>query len=184
MPLFSFEGKSPTVHPDAWIAPTATLVGDVTIEADASVWYGASATGCLRIGAVCAGGRARIARDGGIAGPSANAGGGSRTASELLAAVALPVASPRLTVTPLLALGAAWTRTEAAPRADTDRLDDLGLRAEVALAAGLALGRRWSIGGEIGASVVALSATTAQQTASGDAPARPPRALGMPYEKG
>ena len=40
MPLFSFEGKSPTVHPDAFIAPTATLVGDVTIEAGASVWYG------------------------------------------------------------------------------------------------------------------------------------------------
>ena len=40
MPLFSFEGASPKVHPTAWIAPTATLVGDVTVEADASVWYG------------------------------------------------------------------------------------------------------------------------------------------------
>lgn len=40
MPLFSFEGKSPTVHPDAWVAPTATLVGDVVVEADASIWYG------------------------------------------------------------------------------------------------------------------------------------------------
>ncbi len=40
MPPFAFEGKSPTVHPDAWVAPTATLVGDVTVEADASVWYG------------------------------------------------------------------------------------------------------------------------------------------------
>ena len=39
--MFSFEGKSPAVHPDAWIAPTATLVGDVTVEAGASVWYGA-----------------------------------------------------------------------------------------------------------------------------------------------
>jgi carbonic anhydrase/acetyltransferase-like protein (isoleucine patch superfamily) len=41
MPLFSFEGASPQVHPRAWIAPTATLVGAVTVEADASVWYGA-----------------------------------------------------------------------------------------------------------------------------------------------
>ena len=41
MPLFAFEGKSPTVHPDAFIAATATLVGDVTVEAGASVWYGA-----------------------------------------------------------------------------------------------------------------------------------------------
>ena len=40
MPLYSFEGVSPTVHPEAWIAPTATLVGDVIVEKDASIWYG------------------------------------------------------------------------------------------------------------------------------------------------
>jgi carbonic anhydrase/acetyltransferase-like protein (isoleucine patch superfamily) len=41
MPLYSFEGKSPRVHPDAFVAPTATIVGDVEIEAGASIWYGA-----------------------------------------------------------------------------------------------------------------------------------------------
>jgi len=41
MPLFAFEGRAPQVSPEAWIAPTATLVGDVTVEAEASVWYGA-----------------------------------------------------------------------------------------------------------------------------------------------
>lgn len=41
MPLFAFEGREPVVSPGAWIAPTATLVGDVRIEAEASVWYGA-----------------------------------------------------------------------------------------------------------------------------------------------
>jgi carbonic anhydrase/acetyltransferase-like protein (isoleucine patch superfamily) len=41
MPLFEFEGKRPQVHPDAFVAPTATLVGDVVVEAGASVWYGA-----------------------------------------------------------------------------------------------------------------------------------------------
>ena len=40
MPLFAFEGREPQVSPGAWIAPTATLVGDVRIEAEASVWYG------------------------------------------------------------------------------------------------------------------------------------------------
>jgi carbonic anhydrase/acetyltransferase-like protein (isoleucine patch superfamily) len=40
MPLFSFEGLEPVVSPTAWIAPTATLVGDVTVEDEASVWYG------------------------------------------------------------------------------------------------------------------------------------------------
>jgi carbonic anhydrase/acetyltransferase-like protein (isoleucine patch superfamily) len=41
MPLFSFEGLSPQVHAGAFIAPTATLVGDVIVEEGASVWYGA-----------------------------------------------------------------------------------------------------------------------------------------------
>src|SRR5215469_18971715 len=41
MPLFAFEGREPDVSPEAWIAPTATLVGDVRVEAEASVWYGA-----------------------------------------------------------------------------------------------------------------------------------------------
>jgi carbonic anhydrase/acetyltransferase-like protein (isoleucine patch superfamily) len=39
--LFEFEGVVPTVAADAFIAPTATLIGDVTVEAGASVWYGA-----------------------------------------------------------------------------------------------------------------------------------------------
>src|SRR2546425_10249467 len=41
MLLFEFEGRSPQVDPDAFVAPTATLVGDVIVEAGASVWYGA-----------------------------------------------------------------------------------------------------------------------------------------------
>jgi carbonic anhydrase/acetyltransferase-like protein (isoleucine patch superfamily) len=41
VPLFAFEGREPKVSPAAWIAPTATLVGDVRVEAEASVWYGA-----------------------------------------------------------------------------------------------------------------------------------------------
>jgi carbonic anhydrase/acetyltransferase-like protein (isoleucine patch superfamily) len=41
MPLFAFEGRAPQVSPEAWIAPTATLVGNVTVEPEASIWYGA-----------------------------------------------------------------------------------------------------------------------------------------------
>ena len=41
MPLFSFEGLAPRVHESAFVAPTATLVGDVIVEEGASVWYGA-----------------------------------------------------------------------------------------------------------------------------------------------
>src|SRR6266568_847673 len=38
---FELRGRRPKVHPDAYIAPTAVLIGDVEIEAGASVWFGA-----------------------------------------------------------------------------------------------------------------------------------------------
>jgi len=38
---FELAGKRPQVHPDAYIAPTAVLIGDVQVEAGASVWFGA-----------------------------------------------------------------------------------------------------------------------------------------------
>lgn len=41
MPQYSLDGIRPTVHPTAFVAPTATLIGDVTVEEGASVWYGA-----------------------------------------------------------------------------------------------------------------------------------------------
>src|SRR5882762_2830827 len=41
MPLFSFEGRSPVVDPTAFIAPTATLIGDVHVEGGASVRFNA-----------------------------------------------------------------------------------------------------------------------------------------------
>ena len=41
MPEFEFDGKRPNVHPTAYVAPTAVLIGDVRIGAGASVWFGA-----------------------------------------------------------------------------------------------------------------------------------------------
>ncbi|KOU59826.1 carbonic anhydrase [Streptomyces sp. MMG1533] len=41
MPLYTLGGSSPVVHPDAFVAPTAVLIGDVVVEAGASVWYNA-----------------------------------------------------------------------------------------------------------------------------------------------
>lgn len=41
MPLVRFEGVGPTIDVAAWVAPTATLVGDVHVGAHASIWYGA-----------------------------------------------------------------------------------------------------------------------------------------------
>jgi carbonic anhydrase/acetyltransferase-like protein (isoleucine patch superfamily) len=43
MPCFALDGFAPELPPsqDHWIAPTATLIGRVKLEKDASVWFGA-----------------------------------------------------------------------------------------------------------------------------------------------
>ena len=45
MPIYAVGDKVPRIHPTAFIAPTATVVGDVTIHERASVWYGAVVRG-------------------------------------------------------------------------------------------------------------------------------------------
>jgi carbonic anhydrase/acetyltransferase-like protein (isoleucine patch superfamily) len=50
----AYAGVRPRIHPDAWIAPGAVVVGDVEIGADSSVWYAAVVRGdvhAVRIGA-------------------------------------------------------------------------------------------------------------------------------------
>lgn len=39
MPTHSFNGMSPQVAPDAFVAPGAQVIGNVTIGAGASIWY-------------------------------------------------------------------------------------------------------------------------------------------------
>src|SRR5262245_44212804 len=39
--LIEYHGKSPRVADDAFLAPTAVLISDVTVEAGASIWFGA-----------------------------------------------------------------------------------------------------------------------------------------------
>jgi carbonic anhydrase/acetyltransferase-like protein (isoleucine patch superfamily) len=41
VPEFSLDGVRPRVHPDAYLAPTAVLIGDVEVAEGASVWFGA-----------------------------------------------------------------------------------------------------------------------------------------------
>jgi carbonic anhydrase/acetyltransferase-like protein (isoleucine patch superfamily) len=39
--IFEYRGKRPLIAPGAFIAPTATLVGDVRVAEGASIWFGA-----------------------------------------------------------------------------------------------------------------------------------------------
>lgn len=41
MPLYEIDGHSPTLGDDVWIAPSASVIGDVRLGAGASVWFGA-----------------------------------------------------------------------------------------------------------------------------------------------
>ncbi|HSR23442.1 MAG TPA: gamma carbonic anhydrase family protein [Candidatus Eisenbacteria bacterium] len=41
MPEFELDGTRPRVHPTAFVAPTAVLIGDVEVGPHASVWFGA-----------------------------------------------------------------------------------------------------------------------------------------------
>lgn len=45
MAIFRLAGCIPQVHPTAWIAPTATVIGDVRLAAGASVWWNAVVRG-------------------------------------------------------------------------------------------------------------------------------------------
>lgn len=37
--IISFEGKTPVIHPTAFIAPGCRIIGDVEIGANVSIWY-------------------------------------------------------------------------------------------------------------------------------------------------
>ena len=53
-PLYPFEGKLPTVHAEAWVAPTAAVIGDVAIGPRSNIWYHCvlrGDTNFIRIGA-------------------------------------------------------------------------------------------------------------------------------------
>jgi len=45
VPLYEYRGKRPRVASDAWVAPTAGVIGDVEIASGASVWFGATVRG-------------------------------------------------------------------------------------------------------------------------------------------
>ena len=54
--LIAHNGKSPVIHPDAWVAPDATICGDVVIGPETRVLYGAriiAEGGRIEIGRSC-----------------------------------------------------------------------------------------------------------------------------------
>jgi carbonic anhydrase/acetyltransferase-like protein (isoleucine patch superfamily) len=53
MPLLSFEGHAPLLHPSVFLAPDAHVIGDVEAGEDSSIWFGTVVRGdvnLIRIG--------------------------------------------------------------------------------------------------------------------------------------
>ena len=63
--IYSFEGNTPRIHPSAYIAPGATIIGDVTIAEDVNIWPGAVLRG--DVGAIEIGARSNV-QDGSVIG--------------------------------------------------------------------------------------------------------------------
>src|SRR6478609_4522255 len=40
--IIPIRGRAPELHPESWIAPNASVIGQVILAARASVWYGAT----------------------------------------------------------------------------------------------------------------------------------------------
>ena len=40
--IITIRGRAPRLHPDSWVAPNASIIGQVSLAAHASVWYSAT----------------------------------------------------------------------------------------------------------------------------------------------
>ncbi len=87
--------------------------GEVASATDGSVWYGGALSACGRVGLMCLGGRARIARDGGGDGGGGLTGYLTRTRIDAGAAASLPLSRGAFTLAPAIGVGLYWTRSTA-----------------------------------------------------------------------
>ena len=47
--IYDFEKNVPEVHPEAWIAPNATIIGKVKLEKNSSIWFNAVLRGDIEL---------------------------------------------------------------------------------------------------------------------------------------
>ncbi len=47
--IYALDGVTPRIHPSAWIAPNAIVVGNVEIGAEASIWFGVVLRGDMNL---------------------------------------------------------------------------------------------------------------------------------------
>jgi hypothetical protein len=134
------------------------ILGEVSTASDGSVWYGGGAGACGRVGAICLGGRARIARDAGN-GSGVLAGALSRTRIDGALTASLPVSWGAFAFTPALGVGLSWMRSTISQLALQDipvqisidrAADDLAVGVEASVAAAYAVSAHWSLVAALG----------------------------------
>jgi hypothetical protein len=134
------------------------ILGEVSTASDGSVWYGGGAGACGRVGLICLGGRARIARDAGN-GSGVLAGSLSRTRIDGALTASVPLSRGAFTFAPALGVGLYWTRStidelaiqEVQVQIPIDMAaDDLAVGVEASLAAAYAVSAHWSLVAALG----------------------------------
>jgi len=142
-------------------APAAFRVatrGEVATATDGSVWYGGALAACGRVGLMCLGGRARIARDGGGDGGGGLTGYLTRTRIDVGAAASFPLSRGGFTLAPAIGVGLYWTRSTANElpldipvEILVDVVDDYALGVDAGIGAAYAVATHWSVVTELGA---------------------------------
>ena len=141
-------------------APAAfrvTTRGEIATATDGSVWYGGALAACGRVGLMCLGGRARIARDGGGDGGGGLTGTLTRTRIDAGAAAALPLSRGAFTLAPAIGVGAVLDALDhqrasrESGRDPRDVVDDFALGVDAGIGAAYAVGAHWSVVTELGA---------------------------------
>jgi hypothetical protein len=171
-----------------------TTHGELATATDGSVWYGGVLAACGRVGLMCLGGRARIARDGGGDGGGGLTGTLTRTRIDAGVAVALPLSRGAFTLAPAIGVGLYWTRSTASeipPEIPVEIVanvvDDFALGVDAGVGVAYAVAEHWSIVTELGA-LFANPVSSRGDGSRWDLVPRPPRGffhvgLGLQYAR-
>jgi hypothetical protein len=131
------------------------VMGETSISPDGAVWWGAGASACARVRALCIGGRGSISRADTTLEISRALGIApdlTRTLGGVSAFVAWPIPAGRFWVAPSLGLGAAWLHSNATQAGVTSTTDDVLGRAAAGALVGLTLGKSVSVAFGVGGS--------------------------------
>jgi hypothetical protein len=158
------------------------VAGESSIASDATLWLGASAACCARIGPLCAGALARLGADQGLSGVSRQRSA-TRLGFDVLLGASVPLSLGRVSLAPGAGVGVGWLRSRA-PATDAgggaaggqqegdSENDSGGLRAEVSIAVLVPLARDLSL--SIAAAVDLAPLARAAQAQADDALPREP----------